>query len=171
MIVWSLRSIWAYRLIIKIINITAAQAVDREFVDIVCPLGLFWLPVDWLWAAFGLNLGPTWLPLGCSWAPWGPHGVPWGSLGCPLGCHGGPAGIPWGSLGLPWGALGCLGRFSRIFRKLDAQFRANVSICTRLRIEYSLPELSRGSPGSRGSRGSGIWTAARYPPFSRRGPG
>ena len=31
----------------KIINnITAAQAVDREFVDIVCPLGLFWLPVD-----------------------------------------------------------------------------------------------------------------------------
>ena len=34
-------------------NITAAQAVDREFVDIVCPLGLFWLPVDWLWGALG----------------------------------------------------------------------------------------------------------------------
>ena len=29
--------------------------------------------------------------------------------------------------------------------KLDAQFRANVSICTRLRIESSLPEFSSGS--------------------------
>ena len=151
--------------------ITAAQAVDWEFVDIVCPLGLFWLPVDWLWDAFGLNLGPTWLPLGCPWAPRGPHGtlgapsgVPWGSLGDPLG-------IPWGSLGLLWGALGCPGRFSWIFRKLDAQFRANVSICTRLRIESSLPEFSPGSPRSRGSSQSGIWTAARDPPSSRRGLG
>ena len=100
--------------------------------------------MDWLWGAFGLNLGPTWLPLGCPWAPWGSHGVPWGSLGCPLGCLGAPLGIPWGSLGLPWGALGCPGRFSPIFRKLDAQFRANVSICTRLRIEYSL----RNSPAN-----------------------
>ena len=55
--------------------------------------------------------------------------------------------------------------------KLDAQFRANVSICTRLRIECSLPEFSRESRGSLGSRRSGIWTAACDPPSSRQGPG
>ena len=79
--------------------------------------------------------------------------------------------LPLGYLG---GALGCPGLFSQICRKLDAQFRANVSILQCLRIESSLPELStqsRGSPGTRGSRGSCIWTAARCPPSSRRGPG
>ena len=88
------------------INKTAAQAVDREFVDIVCPLGLFWLPVDWLWDAFGLNLGPTWLPLGCPWAPWGPHGVRGGSLEGPWEVFGGAFGGSWGCLGVPWGAQG-----------------------------------------------------------------
>ena len=152
---------------IYIYNITAAQAVDREFVDIVCPLGLFWLPVDWLWGAFGLNLGPAWLPSGCPWAPWSlgaPLRIPWGSLG-------GPWGIPGGSLGLPGDALGCPTRFSLIFRKLDAQFRANVSNCTRLRIESSLTEFSHGSRQSSESSQSGMWPAARVPPSSRRGPG
>ena len=74
----------------------------------------------------------------------------------------------WVPLGYLGGALGCTGRFSQICRKLDAQFRANVSILQCLRIESSLPELSRQSPGS---PGSGIWTAARCPPSSRRGPG
>ena len=136
--------------------------------------------------SFGLNLAPTWLSLGCPWAlrgplggpwgtPWGPSGVPWEPHGVHRGSLGGPTGLPRGSLGgplgVPWGALGCTGRFSQICRKLDAQFRANVSILQCLRIESSLPELCTQSRQSRGSPGSGIWTAARYPLFSRRGPG
>ena len=34
-----------------------------------------WLPVDWLWGAFGLNVALTCLPLGCPWTPWGPWDV------------------------------------------------------------------------------------------------
>ena len=142
-------------------NITAAQAVAREFVDIVCPLGLFRLPVDWLWRAFGLNLGPTCsfgLPLGPLGAPWDPLGVPWGSLG-----------DPWKSPGVPWGALGCPRRFSQICQKLDAQFRANVSICTRLRIESSLPSFARPAHVA---RGNGSQSAAQtLPGHTRRGLG
>ena len=113
----------------------------------------------------GLILAPTWLPstcpLGPLGTPWGPFGVPWGSLGNPLG--------------VPWGALGCLGvlkRFSQICRKLDAQFRANVSICTRLRIECSLPELARcarGARGASGASGNGVTERCSDPPFSRAG--
>jgi hypothetical protein len=39
-------------------NITAAQAVDREFV-VACPFGLLWVPLEWLWGALGLILAPT----------------------------------------------------------------------------------------------------------------
>jgi hypothetical protein len=98
-------------------NRTAAQAVDREFVDIVYPLGLFWLPVDWLWIAFGLNLGPTWFPLGCPWTPWRLHGTLVAPSGLPRGSLGDPLGISWGFLGLLWGALGCPGRFHGFFKK------------------------------------------------------
>ena len=103
----------------------------------------------------------------------GASGVPRGSLGGPLcvpwGCRGDPLGIPWGALGVPWGALGCPRQFSQICRKLDTQFRANVSICTRLRIESSLPDLATGASGA---RGSGSQSAAQTPPgHTRRGLG
>ena len=97
----------------------------------------------------GLIWAPTWLPLTWPWAPWGLHGVSLGSLATPWT----PFGVPWcfrcGSLRVPWGALGCPSRFSQICRKLDAQFRANVCICTRQRIESSLPELARFARGAR----------------------
>ena len=100
----------------------------------------------------GLILAPTWLPstspLGPLRAPWGPFGVPWGSLG-------GPLGVPW-----------------EICRKLDAQFRANVFICTCLRIESSFPELAYGAYGASGARGNGSRSAAQTPPgHARRGLG
>ena len=147
------------------------------------------LALGCLWLEFGAHLAPFGLPLDPLGAPWGPSGVPWGPLGLPWGPHGvpgeslgvlwvslgGPLGVPRGSLGgpleVPWGALGCTGRFSEICRKLDAQFRAKVSILQCLRIESSLPVLCTQSRQSPGSRGSGIWTAARCPPSSRRGPG
>ena len=91
----------------------------------------------------GLIWAPTWLPLTWPWAPWGLHGVSLGSLATPWTPFGVPWRFPCGSLRVPWGALGCPSRFSQICRKLDAQFRANVSIRKRLRIEYSLPEFSR----------------------------
>ena len=47
--------------------------------------------------------------------------------------------------------------------KLDAQFRANVSICTRLRIESSLPEFASGASGN------GVTERCSDPPFSRAG--
>ena len=102
----------------------------------------------------GLVLARTWLPSTCPWAPLGPHGAPWG---------------PSGVLG---GSIGCPGRFSQICRKFDAQFRANVSICTRLRIESSLPDLATGATGATGARGSGSQSAAQTPPgHTRQGLG
>ena len=54
--------------------------------------------------------------------------------------------------------------------KLDAQFRANVSICTRLQIESSLPELARPASGNaRGASGNGVTERCSGPPFSRAG--
>ena len=96
----------------------ATQVVDREIADVYLVLGLLSVPLEWLWGALGLILTPTWLPLGCPWVPWVSRGNP---------------------LGVPEGALGCPIQFSQICRKLDAQLRANKSICTRLRIESSLP--------------------------------
>ena len=112
------------------------------------------LALGCLWLELGAHLAPFGLPLDPLGAPWGPSGVPWGSLGAPLGAPWCPLGVPWGSLGdplgVPWGALGCPRQFSQICRKLDAQFRANVSICTRQRIESSLlgpPWNPFGVPG------------------------
>ena len=123
------------------------------------------LALGCLWLEFGAHLAPFGLPLGPLGAPWNPRGLPWGPSGVPWGSL-------WGSLGLPWGALGCPGRFSRIFRKLDAQFRANVSIRTRLRIESSLPEFARGARGARCASGNGSQSAAQTPPgHTRRGLG
>ena len=123
------------------------------------------------------------LALGCLWRFWRPLGFLFaalGPLGDPIGSLGGPSGVPWGPseilggpLGVPWDALGCTGRFLQICRKLDAQFRANVSILQCLRIESSLPEFSRGSRGSTQSTQStrsGMWPA-HDTPSSRRGPG
>ena len=57
-------------------------------------------------------------------------------------------------------------RFSQICQKLDTQFQTNVSICTRLRIESSLPELASGA------RGNGVTERCSDPPLlTRRGLG
>ena len=74
-----------------------------------------------------------------------------------------------GPLGYLGGALECPRRFYQICRKLDAQFRANVSICTRLHIESSLPELARCARGADGARGNGVTERCSDPPFSRAG--
>ena len=63
-------------------------------------------------------------------------------------------------------------RFSQICRKLDTQFRTNVSICTRLRIESSLPEFARPARGAGGARGNGVTESCSDPPsHTRRGLG
>ena len=114
-------------------------------------------------------MGRPWAPLGWLWAALGPLGDPMSSLGGPFGV---PRGSLAGPLGVPWGALGCSRRFSQICRKLDAQFRANVSICTRLRIESSLPELARcarSARGADGARGNGSQSAAQTPLVTRAG--
>ena len=65
-------------------NITAAGAVDREFVDIVFPSPL---PC------------PQWVPMGPPWV------LPWVSMGS----HGrrmGAMGLPWNAMGAPWAPHG-----------------------------------------------------------------
>ena len=121
--------------------------------------------------ALGLALGCLWRfwhPLGFLFAALGPLGDPIGSLEGPLGPLGPPLGVPPGSLWVPLGCLGCTGRFSQICRKLDAQFRANVSILQCLRIKNSLAEFIPGSRGSRLSAQSGA-RAAVPNPTSRAG--
>ena len=103
------------------------MAVDREF--IVCPFGLFWLPLEWLWDALGLILVPTWLPLGCPWAPWGPFGIPRESLGGPLGDPRGSLGGPWGCLGVPWGAQGNFLRFVKKWMPNSEQMCLKYAAC------------------------------------------
>ena len=47
-----------------------------------------------------------------------------------------------------------------------------MSICKRLRIESSLPELASGATGATGARGNGSQSAAQTPPgHTRRGLG
>ena len=77
-----------------------------------------------------IDFGVLGLPLGCSWPPLG-------SLLAALG-------LLWAALGPLGDALGCQDNFL-IFVEKDAQFRANVSIGTRLRIECSLPEFTYGA--------------------------
>ena len=118
-------------------------------------------PLGSLCVLFGLPLDPFGLPLDRLGAPWRPLGVPCG-----------PSGHPWGSLGGALECLGVLGQFSQICRKWDAQFRANVFICTRLRIESSLPEFASGASGATGARGNRSQSAAQTPPgHTRRGLG
>ena len=63
-------------------------------------------------------------------------------------------------------------QFSQICRKLDTQFRTNVSIRTRLRIESSLPEFARCARCACGARGNGSQSAVQTPPsHTRRGLG
>ena len=99
--------------------------------------------------ASGACLVARGLALGCLWLECGAHLPPF-----------------WLPLD-PLGALGCPKRFSQICRKLDAQFRANVSICTRLRIESSLPDLASGARPARpasGASGNGVTERCSDPP-------
>ena len=92
------------------INITAAWAVDREFIYIVGPTGR---ALGSLWSSFGLPLAPfgsLWgalgLPLAVLWAPFGSFGVPLGSLGC-----------LWDAFGFLWPDFGLL-EIPKIYQRL-----------------------------------------------------
>ena len=80
-------------------NITAAWAVDREFIYIVGPTGR---ALGSLWSSLG-SFGSLWgalgLSLGVLWAPLDPFGLPLGSL--------------WLSLGSPWATLAILLKIGR----------------------------------------------------------
>ena len=75
--------------IIKFINITAAWAVDREFVYIVvpawAPFGRLGPPLGSHWDAFGATLVSLWFPLGAFGSPLAGLWTPVGRLGTPLG--------------------------------------------------------------------------------------
>ena len=119
------------------------------------------------WLDLGAHLAPFDLALGTLGASWGLFGVPGNSMDSLWG----PLVLP---LWVPEGALGCPSRFSQICRKLDAQFRANVFICTRQRIESSLPELARFARGGRPASGNGSQSGAQTqtpPGHTRRGLG
>ena len=59
------------------VNITAACAVDLEFVDIVSPMGAHGTPLALHGSANGI-------PMGSQWDPMDPHGVPWAFNGLPM---------------------------------------------------------------------------------------
>jgi hypothetical protein len=105
-------------------NITAAHAVDREFVDINSGEAASGLQLatplpragnqDDVSSALGLALECLWRfwrPPGFVFAALGPLGDPMGSLACPLGVPWGSLWVHLGRLGVPWGSLwGLLGR-------------------------------------------------------------
>ena len=80
---------------LNIVNITAAGAVDREFVDIVFPSPL---PC------------PQWVPMGPPWVlPWvsmGPHGRRMGAMGVPWNAMGAPWAAPWAPICAAWASTG-----------------------------------------------------------------
>ena len=85
-------------------NITAAWAVDREFVYIVgpawAPFGRLGPPLGSHWDAFGATLVSLWFPLGAFGSPLTGLWTPVGRLGTPLGSIWsalGPRGSMWGS--------------------------------------------------------------------------
>ena len=87
-------------------NITAAWAVDREFFDIVSPLGYHGTPLACKWLPHGFQMGPNgtpWAPVGPQWIAhgWAAHGHPLGLHGLPVAYHGRPMGPPtsWHSFG------------------------------------------------------------------------
>ena len=87
-------------------NITAAWAVDREFVYIVgpawAPFGRLGPPLGSHWDAFGATLVSLWFPLGCFGSPLTGLWTPVGRLGTPLGSIWsalGPRGSMWGPIG------------------------------------------------------------------------
>ena len=67
------------------LQVTAAGAVDREFVDIVFPSPFpcpRWVPMGAPWVLPWVSMGPH----GTAWAPWASHGMPWAPHG-PLHGH------------------------------------------------------------------------------------
>ena len=154
----TLNHVWE---IIMIPNITAAWAVDREFVYIVLwrPLGRLW----GLWLTLGCHWAPFGHPLGSLWLSWATFSLPLGVLGLPLALFWLPLGRPW-DLGAPVGSPGALGSLAR-FGKL------NVHRLRCLRTKSSLLEHAAGATGAAGAAEVVSRTAARSPPPTRRGPG
>ena len=145
-------------------NITAAWAVDREFVYIVLwrPLGRLWA----LWLALGCPWAPFGHPLGSLWLSWATFSLPLGVLGLPLAPFWPPLWRPWdplGCLGAPVGSpgatLGSLARFGKL----------NVHRLRCLCIKSSLLEHATGATGAAGTAGVVSRTAARSPPPTRAG--
>ena len=96
---------------------TAAWAVDREFVYIV-----LWRPLGRLWA--------LWLALGCPWAPFGhPLGslwLSWATFSLPLGVLGRPLAPFWS----PLGRFGSLLASAAFFEMLSTLVLACVFLIT-----------------------------------------
>ena len=107
-------------------NITAAWAVDWEFVYIVEPVLLSLV-------AFGSTLGSLWLAQ-----------APLGAFGPPPDRHLGPMWVP---LALPWAPLAILGLPGRFGLNLESIFKVNVAQVPRLRTKYCLREFVTGVTG------------------------
>ena len=147
-------------------NITAAWAVDREFVYIVLwrPLGRLWglrLALGCAWAPFGH-------PLGSLWLSWATFSLSLGVLGLPLAPFGrllapvGSPGVPWGAHGIPWGGFG---GFGSLWEAQCSPFAMPVH-------KIKPPGTRHGSRGSRGNRGSGVKNCGSEPTsHTRQGPG
>ena len=102
------------------ITITAAWAVDREFVYIVEPVVLSLV-------AFGSTLGYLWLAQ-----------APLGAFGPSRDRHLGPM---WVLSALPWAPLAILGLPGRFGLNLESIFKVNVAQVPRLRTKYCLREF------------------------------
>ena len=90
-------------------NITAAGAVDREFVDIVFPsppslLGSQLVPMGLPWVTPRVSMGCRGRRRGAAWAPSASHGMPPHFSRCSNVCNG----SPWAPLGSPIGRMGLL---------------------------------------------------------------
>ena len=90
---------------VYVYNITAAWAVDREFVDIFFPAAP---PLGLLWGPFGLPWALKAAPRNQYWPPMGPQGSPMGPVDAPWA----PNEPPRTPMGCPWALRGRLGELS-----------------------------------------------------------
>ena len=107
-------------------SITAARAVDFEFVYIVEPVVLSLV-------AFGSTLGSLWLAQ-----------APLGAFGPPPDHHLGPMWVP---LALPWAPLAILGLSGRFGLDLESTCKVKVAQVPHLRTKYCFWEFATGETG------------------------
>ena len=121
----------------------AAWAVDREFVDIVCPMGPHGIPLAPHWPFEWLPHEPHGPPMGPHGRPRGPMGSQWVTHGAawdPMGCTWPPHGRPKSNTGVPWG---CLGVLSWIWEKIGYHFPSKWAPSTQPAIKKEPPGTHR----------------------------